>query len=1446
MDIMDDLGAKFQTLTDTEKSYVTEALAGKMRANVLKAIMLNYDMVQKQVTESQTAYGAAMVENGKRMEGIEAKTKQLSAAMTEFWQRSINSDLIKQVIDFGISLAEFARKMGGLGSIIRTIAVAFASWKLMPLILSTITLNSRLAGMAIELVAASNGALTYAQALRQVRIEQGATKTSAIGLKTILGGLTIALTLLSIGYGVYANSKAEAEYQTEQFVNKLNDEKTAISADIQEYEKLKKQQLEGKDVRQQLQSLQEKINTTYGIEADKLDLVSGKYKNQIEILTDYLNLKSEEILLTGKTQYETAKDTMGNVTKTEIAPSQKQFYPTDDLEKYEQKLKTVIKTTDVYGATTYSLKGTLEEQSSTLRELISDYGNIEKLTPQQTRLLKILETQYKSIDLQISKNKATIENFETAMSNQNFGKKFKDDILEAKNLILDLSNAEDEASKTDLNEKLNTLQNSMIDVAKNGKNSEEVISKIKSIFAETTSEVENNTEALDENTASTIEKTKADKEEYSTLSDLKTQIEFLSKAEKELTDDRKLSGDSIMEIIKKYPELIKYIGNEEAMLKAVKQAQIDKGKTAQSVLETEMMNSKTYWDYLLSGNADMVNSLASNYGIDLTNFNSVASAKLDADNKIRAAIGEGWASLYSNSGYTPRQQVGAAIGMLTSMSVGSAQEANARRKEIQKLQSIANNYDAITQFASQIKATVKTVGFSGANLTSASGSGASGSKKKDAGSTASNAAPSATVSANEKLIERDRYFQLNQELSKYNQLIQKNQVLQEVSEGQKKIKLLEEEIKLSKQKQNILHKIANENRKERSEIVNSLKKQGIKFTGTGDSLTATNAQSILDKQVAETNKHRTDKNKTIYNREKEELENLQKQLNIFFKIQNEEVPDLSQNWIKLSATINELGITVNDLYKQDIIDAYDSFNKQIDIQNNSINNLSNELNMLDDSEDNQIKKIAIYKKQIEETVELQNMFNKEIAELNILIPRNTEEEELLTQQLSELNNKASETTTTIYQLGQSIKDTTQTIIESQKSQADEMIQTYLDSVTKKVENEITRFEELKNAENDRLQTLIDNLDKEIQLLEEKEDLLKEEETRQDKLLAIEKARKALSETTNEKTIKVYRAGLGFVYESDIKQKEKDIETVKDLESDYAIWERDLATNKKIENLRITQEEYREDQKQNTENYDKQIEQLNLFISEQNKIFENSNKYQINSLEDLYTHLNTLDERSFLNRLTNLGKFIEDYNSKLSEIDDSKLSQLTTNYIKPGGTNIGDMILEETENPINVDQSSIKSTESAIVQDDDLILVNQGLEGKKIYESVSSVEARQKTRYDKALLDNDLLKAAQIKKETESATGRIASFKNEGFTGTGYTEGWTKVHPKEFILKKDTVSNLLSGNLDSIINKVPDFKIKSPNNTTTNNSDIFNIKEIKVVTNDAYDFHKNLKQIIQKK
>lgn len=123
-DVLSDLAHKWDELDTVQQSAISEALAGKRQANILTALMGNWDMVEKQMQEYADAAGTAMKENEIYMDSWAAKTEQLKATWTDFVANFVTSDLATGVLDTAIAAVQFLDS--GLGQATVT-ALAFAA-----------------------------------------------------------------------------------------------------------------------------------------------------------------------------------------------------------------------------------------------------------------------------------------------------------------------------------------------------------------------------------------------------------------------------------------------------------------------------------------------------------------------------------------------------------------------------------------------------------------------------------------------------------------------------------------------------------------------------------------------------------------------------------------------------------------------------------------------------------------------------------------------------------------------------------------------------------------------------------------------------------------------------------------------------------------------------------------------------------------------------------------------------------------------------------------------------------------------------------------------------------------------------------------------------------------------------------------------------------------------
>lgn len=194
------------------------------------------------------------------------------------------------------------------------------------------------------------------------------------------------------------------------------------------------------------------------------------------------------------------------------------------------------------------------------------------------------------------------------------------------------------------------------------------------------------------------------------------------------------------------------------------------------------------------------------------------------------------------------------------------------------------------------------------------------------------------------LLKKDRYAQLEAELNKTDILLEKNAALQELNKNDKN--LLNEEIKLLKQKQGQLHIINEERRKERNELQSTLSSQGFQFTGSGDTASISNYVQVVGKLTDDVNKHRNDKDKTYYNTLKQRLDDAQNNAKRFFELQTNEINKASNEWWKLQKSINDIGLELESISNERLQNLADVEKQLVDIVRKSV---EEQLDVLDEA-----------------------------------------------------------------------------------------------------------------------------------------------------------------------------------------------------------------------------------------------------------------------------------------------------------------------------------------------------------------------------------------------------------------------------------------------------------------------------------------------------------------
>lgn len=103
-DVLADLAGKWETLSETQRAAISEAVAGKRQANILMSLMGDWESVQRMMQQYEEGAGTAAKENAMYMDSWEAKTAQVKSAWTELIASLTDTRILKGFLDLTTGL----------------------------------------------------------------------------------------------------------------------------------------------------------------------------------------------------------------------------------------------------------------------------------------------------------------------------------------------------------------------------------------------------------------------------------------------------------------------------------------------------------------------------------------------------------------------------------------------------------------------------------------------------------------------------------------------------------------------------------------------------------------------------------------------------------------------------------------------------------------------------------------------------------------------------------------------------------------------------------------------------------------------------------------------------------------------------------------------------------------------------------------------------------------------------------------------------------------------------------------------------------------------------------------------------------------------------------------------------------------------------------------------
>ena len=124
--ILKEISAVWDKLTDVSKANVTEMLGGKRNSNAVLSVIEQFSIAEKSMEDAANSSNSAMTEQERMMDSIKGRLKQLNASFEKFSNDVMSSDLIKFFVTLATKIVDAADGMVNLAGSIPAITAAIS------------------------------------------------------------------------------------------------------------------------------------------------------------------------------------------------------------------------------------------------------------------------------------------------------------------------------------------------------------------------------------------------------------------------------------------------------------------------------------------------------------------------------------------------------------------------------------------------------------------------------------------------------------------------------------------------------------------------------------------------------------------------------------------------------------------------------------------------------------------------------------------------------------------------------------------------------------------------------------------------------------------------------------------------------------------------------------------------------------------------------------------------------------------------------------------------------------------------------------------------------------------------------------------------------------------------------------------------------------------------
>lgn len=707
---------------DLQQRDLSQAAAGVYRRNYFIGMIERMSGAQEVLNNMTDAAGYSQAENVRTMEtlakkyvSLKTQAQQLAVAIGD----SGMQDFLKDLTDLGTGgLANITAIINKIGALPPALATALATLSMfrkeMQLFQGktsgvfgiNVNPDSAIGGMKsllkttkdfynVQMSLARTQGITNVSTWQKVTTGVGsftralnmatiASKALGFALNTALNvGIGIAIGLAVEGIYKLINAEKESKELSEQTANQFKQQQESLMQLRQQYIEIASAGNITAQSKADLKNIQDQLIKTYGLEAQGLDLVNGKYKDQIKLIDEATVKKAKETMAAMGANADEARNklNLSRTYKIDSSASDEIKTAISGIPGIELDQVDILNTTlgNAFRGTSGSLKftGTIEDTANALEQLIIKLQAVPNKNTALINTISELSNKFNEVKKEASEARQTIDTYAQAKNIVDFNEALKVQIGNFNQLSSEMAKAED---KSGYETKLENLKNQMTESAKaQGKLTEfaplidDLFSKISSGSQHANagiSSLDNNIDAFGTDIEDVIK--------Y--INSLVGEVKSLNQTIYNLSQNQSLNAEQTYDLIDKYPQLADNIiatANgykiEESALQTLRLAKIDEQKAA---LDAEAEKTKATL-------------------ISTSNRLSLYSSEIQAIKDLQSAqsVYSGLQLSYSSLSYSDYSRVRAASGL--DNPYGSEKDYNEAIKAGKKILELGELYESI-------------------------------------------------------------------------------------------------------------------------------------------------------------------------------------------------------------------------------------------------------------------------------------------------------------------------------------------------------------------------------------------------------------------------------------------------------------------------------------------------------------------------------------------------------------------------------------------------------------------------------------------------------------------------------------------------------------------------------------------------------------------------------